>query len=95
MKKYHNIFRAIVLLMTVIILAAHVVPTSLNFLNPEFCFNENFSDSEVEEEEKKLVRLSNSNEIIGVLNSLFYANHFEVLPPSPHRETHFPPPDFT
>ena len=89
------ICRAVVLFMAVLIMAAHIVPTSLHLLDSEFCLIENFTDSEVEEKEKELVRLAESNEIIGVLNAISYADHFEALPPTPFLETLCPPPDFS
>ena len=82
--------------MAFVVMGAQIVPSSLQFLDAEYCVN--LLDTEIEEEEKEkekeLQQWSSSEDLEGILCSEAYSHHFEAMPPRPSLETHFPPPDF-
>ena len=94
MKKQHTILHSIILVMAVIVMAAHIMPTSLQLLDPEFCVSMNLTDSELEEEEKELVQLAAAENRMGTMRAQAYADHSEAFPSTPYLETLSLPPDF-
>jgi hypothetical protein len=94
MKKQLSIFRLIILFMAFVVMAAHIVPSSIQLLDPEFCVSMNMTDSELEEEEKELVQIVATKDLLGTIQAQTYADHFEDFPSAPCMETLIPPPDF-